>query len=32
MDLGEIGLDGVDWIDVAQVNDQWGALVNLQVP
>jgi hypothetical protein len=36
MDLGEIGLDGVDWIDMAQNKDQWRALVNtvlnLRVP
>jgi hypothetical protein len=36
MDLREIGWDGLDWIDVAQDRDQWGALVNtvmkLQVP
>jgi hypothetical protein len=34
-DLGEIGWDCVDWIDVAQDRDQWRALVktvvNLQV-
>jgi hypothetical protein len=29
MDLGEIGWDGVDWIDVAEDRDQWRALVNL---
>jgi hypothetical protein len=28
MDLGEIGWDGVDWIDLAQDRDQWKALVN----
>jgi hypothetical protein len=28
IDLGEIGLDGVDWIDLAQDRDQWRALVN----
>jgi hypothetical protein len=28
MDLREIGLDGVDWIDMAQNGDQWKALVN----
>jgi hypothetical protein len=28
MDLGEIGWDGVDWIDLAQDSDQWRALVN----
>jgi hypothetical protein len=36
MDLGEIGRDGVDWIDMAQDRDQWRALVNtvmnLRVP
>jgi hypothetical protein len=35
-DLRELGLDGVDWIDVAQDRDQWRALVNtvmnLRVP
>jgi hypothetical protein len=29
MDLGEIGLDGVDWIELAQDRDQWMALVNM---
>jgi hypothetical protein len=29
MDLGEIGWDGVDWIDLAQDRDQWRALVNM---
>jgi hypothetical protein len=28
MDLGEIGWDGVDWIELAQDRDQWRALVN----
>jgi hypothetical protein len=28
MDLGEIGWDGMDWIDLAQDMDQWRALVN----
>jgi hypothetical protein len=28
MDLREIGLDEVDWIDMAQDRDQWRALVN----
>jgi hypothetical protein len=36
IDLGEIGYDGVDWIDLAQDRDQWRALVNtvmnLRVP
>jgi hypothetical protein len=37
MDLGEIGWEGVvDWIHLAQVRDQWRAVVktvmNLQVP
>jgi hypothetical protein len=36
MDLREIGLDGVDWIDLAKDRDQWRALVymvmNLRVP
>jgi hypothetical protein len=29
MDLREIGLDGMDWIDLAQYSDQWRALVNI---
>jgi hypothetical protein len=36
MDLGEIGWDGMDWINLAQDRDQWRALVNtvmnLRVP
>jgi hypothetical protein len=28
MDLREIGWDGMDWIDLAQDRDRWGALVN----
>jgi hypothetical protein len=36
MDLGEIGWDDVDWIDVAQERDQWKplmkTLMNLRVP
>jgi hypothetical protein len=36
MDLREIGLDGVVWINMAQDRDQWRALVNtvlnLRVP
>jgi hypothetical protein len=36
MDLGKIGWDGADWIDMAQDRDQWKALVNtvlnLRVP
>jgi hypothetical protein len=36
MDLGEMGWDGRDWIELAQDRDQWRDLVNtvmnLQVP
>jgi hypothetical protein len=36
IDLGEIELDGMDWIDLAQDRDQWRAPVNtamnLRVP
>jgi hypothetical protein len=36
MDLGEIGWDGMDWIDLAQNVEHWRALVNtvinLRVP
>jgi hypothetical protein len=36
MDLGEIGWDGRDWIELVQDRDQWRALVNtvmnLRVP
>jgi hypothetical protein len=36
MDLGEVGWDDVDWIDLAQDRNRWRALVNsvlkLQVP
>jgi hypothetical protein len=36
MDFGEIGWDGMDWIELAQDRDQWRALVNtvmkLRVP
>jgi hypothetical protein len=28
MDLTAIGLDGMDWIDLAQGRDQWRALLN----
>jgi hypothetical protein len=28
IDLREIELDGMDWIDLAQDRDQWRALVN----
>jgi hypothetical protein len=28
MNLGEIGWGGMDWVDLAQDNDQWRALVN----
>jgi hypothetical protein len=29
MDLGEIGWDGMDWIDLTQDRDQWRSLVNI---
>jgi hypothetical protein len=29
MDLREIGWGGMDWIDLAQVRDQWRVLVNM---
>jgi hypothetical protein len=29
MYLGEIGLEGVDWMNVAQDRDQWRDLVNM---
>jgi hypothetical protein len=36
MDLGEIGWDGMDWIELAQEWQQWRAVVNtvmnLRVP
>jgi hypothetical protein len=36
MDLIEIGLDGIEWIDLTQDRDQWRAFVNavmkLRVP
>jgi hypothetical protein len=36
MNLGKIGWEGMDWIDLAQHRDQWRALVNtvmnLRVP
>jgi hypothetical protein len=28
MDLGEMGWDSIDWIDLAQDRDKWTALVN----
>jgi hypothetical protein len=28
MDLGEIGWDGMDWVNLALDRDQWRALVN----
>jgi hypothetical protein len=36
MDLREIGWEGVDWLHLSEVGDQWRAVVkmvmNLQVP
>jgi hypothetical protein len=36
MDLQEVGWSGMDWIDVADSRDRWGALLNavmnLRVP
>jgi hypothetical protein len=29
MDHRKIGLDDMDWIDLAQIRDQWRAFVNL---
>jgi hypothetical protein len=29
VDLGEVGWDGIDWIDLAQDRDPWRALVNV---
>jgi hypothetical protein len=31
MDLRETGLDGMDWIDLAQDRDQWRAFVNTEM-
>jgi hypothetical protein len=31
MDLGEIGWDGMDWIELAQDRDQWMTLVNTRM-
>jgi hypothetical protein len=31
MDLGEIGWDDVEWIDLTQGRDKWRALVNAVV-
>jgi hypothetical protein len=28
MDIWEVELDGMDWIDLAQYKDQWRCLVN----
>jgi hypothetical protein len=28
MNLGEIGWDGMDWLDVTEGRDQWRAFVN----
>jgi hypothetical protein len=32
MDLRQIGWDGMDWINLAQIRDQWRAVMNLRVP
>jgi hypothetical protein len=32
MDLGEIGLEGVDWIHLAQDKNWQQSLMNIQVP
>jgi hypothetical protein len=29
MDLTETGWDGMDWVDVVQVRDQWRAIMNM---
>jgi hypothetical protein len=31
MDLGKIGWDGVDWVDLSPDRDQWRALVKMVV-
>jgi hypothetical protein len=31
MDLREIRRDGMDWIDLAEDRDEWGALVNMVI-
>jgi hypothetical protein len=31
MELGEIGLDDMDWTDLAQDGDQWKSLVNTEM-
>jgi hypothetical protein len=30
IDLRELGWDGMNWLDVAQDNEQWRALVNME--
>jgi len=29
MELYEVGCEGTDWIDLAEVRDRWRALVNM---
>ena len=31
MDLQEVGLEGMDWIDLAQDRDRWQVLVNVDM-
>jgi hypothetical protein len=32
MDLRQTSWSGLDWIDLAQVRNRWGTLVNLNIP